>query len=56
MENSPPPPDVEGDLSELVSSINERLTSLETKVTKLSSSQEQGGDTRELSVKLAMFL
>ena len=43
MEDSPK---IESDLAELVSSLNERLTALEVKVTKISSTQEQGRNER----------
>ena len=39
-------PKIESDLAELVSSLNERLTALEVKVTKISSMQEQGTNVR----------
>ena len=47
----------ESDIVALVSSLNERLTALEAKVTKLSSTHEQGRGGREVirSIKLLMF-
>ena len=48
----------DGDLVDQVSSLNERLTALEAKVTKLSSTQEQGEGALNLesSTKLDTFL
>ena len=49
----------DGDLVDQVSSLNERLTALEAKVTKLSSKQEQGEGALNLessTIKLDTFL